>query len=272
MLSDLYLDTVRLFISKDPKIRKLDFFRAFHGDVNSERMDKYEEIYIHKFLFEKRQRWISRNLENIEYMQQHCLDPEYGQQPHPTCDILFTTVPECMKHCSGFKLTPNFPKENSVFGLLAYHHPIESLDADAYKETTSADCLKKYKDNSQLNYHRTICLGRVKHPGSIYTVLCTAEEVSQGGCLVDENLDVFAILFGSYYDDPTKSYYRPYFDPTLQDVYIPEIGDSMKIKSRNRNLALSLSHPFVFRCLLDLRSYYLEKKESNSKPGSMDWY
>jgi hypothetical protein len=71
--------------------------------------------------------------------------------------------------------------------------------------------------------------------------------------LVDDNVNVFAISFGSFYDNPnteddtamTESF------PTdlLLDINIPEKGDPNSRAPRNRNLALSLSHPGVISCL-----------------------
>jgi len=77
--------------------------------------------------------------------------------------------------------------------------------------------------------------------------------------LVNDNVDVFAISFGPFYDDPEAGAAdTPGTDsnlpsePLLLDVDIAEVGNPKSRAPRNRNLALSFHHPGVLACLVKI--------------------
>eukprot|EP01124_Arcella_intermedia_P003815 TRINITY_DN12138_c0_g1_i1.p1 TRINITY_DN12138_c0_g1~~TRINITY_DN12138_c0_g1_i1.p1 ORF type:complete len:225 (+),score=52.99 TRINITY_DN12138_c0_g1_i1:502-1176(+) len=185
---------------------------------------------------------------DLSFMQQHNLDPEFQLQPHPVLDILFTTIPECMKEYPGFTVASTTIQKGTIFGHIGFHDENEPTEKELYEETIT----RPPKANQLLFGGRSLSLGRVHTVGSILTIISTNADGSSGGCLVDDNVDVFAISFGSFYDNPEaepSDTDKPPSDPLLLDLNIVEKGDAKTRAPRNRNIALSLSHPGVASCL-----------------------
>jgi len=255
VLDNANLNTVELYISKTPLHRASDLFSHFETSrrVKQHEVD-FEFINLRMDLLEERCKWIETNKSNIPFMQQHNLDPEFGLQPHPVLDILFTTIPESMNQCPGFTVATNGPQETSIFGHIGFHNEHEPTDEGLYDETVK----RPPKANQLLFGGRSVSLGRVNKPGSIITVISTNAEGSSGGCLINDNVEVFAISFGSFYDNPEAGAADIPTDsnlpsePLLLDVDIIENGNAKSRAPRNRNLALRLFHPGVIACLVKI--------------------
>jgi len=251
VLDNADLQTVELYISRNSNHRQIDFFSSFEGLRMSKDLGLYERVDIRSDLLEARIKWILQNQDNIPFMQEHNLDPEFGLEPHPVLDILFTNIPECMRNYPGFIVSKKEPHQNSIFGHIGFHNEHEPTDPGLYDETIS----KPPKANQLLFGHRSVSLGLVKTSGSIITVISTNAEGSSGGCLVDDNVNVFGISFGSFFDNPNPeedtdtNTTESLPSGLLLDINIPEKGDPNSRAPRNRNLALSLSQPGVVVCL-----------------------
>eukprot|EP01125_Pyxidicula_operculata_P009460 TRINITY_DN3119_c2_g1_i4.p1 TRINITY_DN3119_c2_g1~~TRINITY_DN3119_c2_g1_i4.p1 ORF type:complete len:333 (+),score=31.97 TRINITY_DN3119_c2_g1_i4:189-1187(+) len=251
VLDNANMNTVELYISKDQDNRKADVFSLFETFRISKIHNRhFDHVDLRMDLLEERRTWIETNKSNVPFMQQHNLDPEFGLQPHPVLDILFTTIPESMSKYPGFTVAKNEPQENSIFGHIGFHNEHEPTDERMYEETVK----RPPKANQLLFGGRSVSLGRVHKPGSIITVISTNSEGSSGGCLINDDVEVFAISFASFYDDPEAVEDDPTdsnlpSEPLLLDVDIIEKGNSKSHAPRNRNLVLSMFHPGVVACL-----------------------
>jgi len=250
VLENANLDTVELYISKDVAHRRVDEFASFTGfRIDNVQLNFFERVDLRTDFLDERCKWINENQHKIPFMQEHNLDSEFGLQAHPVLDILFTTIPESMNQYPGFKVATNKVQENSIFGHVGFHNEYEGIEKGLYDETIN----KPPKANQLLFGSRSVSLGRVHTVGSIITVISTNAEGSSGGCLVDDDVNAFAISFGAFYDDPKSDSDTPtdssLGEGLLQDINIPERGDPNSRAPRNRNLALSLSHPGVVACL-----------------------
>jgi len=129
--------------------------------------------------------------------------------------------------------------------FFCFHNEHEPTEDGVYNETIE----KPPKAKELLFTGRTLSLGKIIGTGSIYTLISSNAEGSSGGCLIDDNVNVFAISCASFFDDPNVGLEEETCLPKnllpYKDIDIPENGDPKACSSRNRNLALSLFHPAV---------------------------
>jgi len=247
LLDKAILNSVRVYVSKSEEDRTLDSFTHFETLSIENRLEtKFIKVDIRVDLLAERVKWIEENKKNIEFMQQHNLDPEFGLQPHPTIDILFTFVPDELADIPGFTLAKGPVCEGSIFGHIGYHNEHEPTEKGLYAETMKSPP----KARELLFSGRSLSLGRVVQSSSILTVISTNAEGSSGGCMINDDAGVFAISCSSFFDDPISveededAQGQP-TEPLMYDVNVPEKGQPNARAPRNRNLALSLFHPAV---------------------------
>jgi len=244
LLDDAILNSIQLYISKSEEEREVDMLSAFESfSMKNALESKFIKITLRQDLLVERVKWIKENENNLEFMQQHALDPEFGLQPHPTVDILFTSVPDELNGIPGFMIAKAPTCEGSVFGHIAFHNEREPTEPGLYNETIQ----HPPKARELLFAGRSLSLGRVVKSSSILTVISTNAEGSSGGCMVDDDLGVFAISCSSFFDDPTvdEEEEKQPTEPLMYDVDVLEKGEPNARAPRNRNLALSLFHPAV---------------------------
>jgi len=225
------------YVCKDLKSRHYDQYEIFSPAYSNED-DLSEYIEVQPILTEERKKWIEEFKDKPGFRDWN-IDPEFGLQPHPTLDILFLEAPIEFNSLAPFTLAKEMPAEKSTFGLIGYHYMKQETEEDMYKLTNLGKIPSSQK---LLNKGRSLSIGRLEKMGFICTHISTTSEQSSGAPLLNDQGEVFAILIGSYYDDPTESSPSTSLD-LLGDVEVKEEAHSLGIISRNRNLALTTFHP-----------------------------
>ena len=236
-------------------------YEIFKQDWNLKDLSKFVEIqprqdllmyFIHCWFlliyFSARKDWLEQNKQE-SWSSSENLDVEYGLQPHPALDIMFFEIPDVYSSLPSFQYT-DAVTEGSIFGQLAYHNIYEETEEDLYGETIDSKMIPAASD--LLNQGKSVSLGVVVKYGSIATVKSTNAEQSSGSVHFDNNLNVFGIGIGSYYDVPPVSVEEEKLNGASTiaqlinfDLDVNEKGDSTLIVSRNRNLVLTFSHSGV---------------------------
>ncbi|KAL0487332.1 DRS1 [Acrasis kona] len=232
----------KFYVSR--KDQHTDLLEAFcRGEMN-----RFYEVVPVKSLIHSRKNYVEK-LSELQHSEN--LDPEYGIQPHPILDVMFLTCPNDFKVGEGLKLSQKNLDKHSFFALPGFHDVNEVAETDCYSST-----MYKVPSASDLLYlNQSVSTGRIIKPGAISTVVMTAAVGSCGGPLINGRGEVFGIFIGglsdSYHIEPElkNSDVDWDFDRTLD-----ENKKKHTLRSRNRNLAITVQHK-GFRMLIDeLRS------------------
>jgi len=157
---------------------------------------------------------------------------------------MFFQLPNEFNSLPAFTLSTKIPNENCTFGFIGYH----TTDEETEKEMYSLTSTNIPNADELLNIGRSISLGILVKSGPIATTISTTAEQSSGGPLLDDDLNVFGISVGSYYDNPQALPPLPSLSSAVSeifsyDVVVLENEEKEKSDSRNRNLALTIQHP-----------------------------
>ncbi|KAJ3043377.1 hypothetical protein HDV00_005075 [Rhizophlyctis rosea] len=259
---------VEVWVAKDVDRRRDDLFTRFDGL-------KDHDVLLESRGFEKLELVQTALTERVEILkefaeqktvEQSFLDPEFGLYAIPILDVTFLHLPESLKQAvekgniTPLRIASSAPVPNQPFVAIAYHDNAEELEDEVYCGTLEA---AKLQAKDFVHAGRSCTLGKFSGIGSILTTSFNSTCGTSGCPLIDENGRVYGINMASYYDQgeedtstPTSttsgSSDRPAAEseqPEEQDAlawigpFPVEAGDATAMKSRNRNIALSVRNP-----------------------------